>query len=78
MKKLDTNMMIYVAYTLDPRYKTSMIKDMMPDKADKVLAAVRKYFTLEWPELARHDSPSSSIELAAMLDTRPEGVSLAQ
>ena len=34
MKKLDKDVLIYVAYILDPRYKTLMIKDIILDKAE--------------------------------------------
>ena len=47
IKKLNKDTLIYTAYILDPRYKTSMIKDMILDKAKQVLTAVRKYFKSE-------------------------------
>src|SRR6266487_6011583 len=37
IKKLDKDALIYAAYILDPRYKTSIIKDIMLDKAKQVL-----------------------------------------
>ena len=77
MKKLDKDVLIYVAYILDPRCKASMIKDMMLDKAEQVLTAVRKYFKLEWPELAKDDVPSVSPQPSTSKN-RPDGVSLAQ
>ena len=44
---LNKDVLIYVAYILNPCYKTLIIKDIMLDKAKQVLAAVRKYFKLE-------------------------------
>ncbi len=77
MKKLDKDALIYVAYILDPRCKALMIKDMMLDKAEQVLTTVRKYFKLEWPELAKDDVPSVSPQPSTSKN-RPDGVSLAQ
>jgi hypothetical protein len=76
-KKLDKNALIYAAHILDPRCKTSMIKDIMLDKAEQVLTAVRKYFKSEWPELAKDDVSSLSPQ-SLTSNNRPDGVSLAQ
>src|SRR6266536_5345766 len=66
--------MIYAAHILDPRCKTSIIKDMLTDQAETTIEVARKYFKTEWPELATisssNPSPAASIE-------RPPGVSIA-
>jgi hypothetical protein len=40
IRKLEKHTMLYAAYILDPRCRTSLIKDIMPDKAKVVLLAV--------------------------------------
>jgi hypothetical protein len=39
---------IYAAHILDPRCKTSLIKDMMGDETDRIVTAVTDYFKTEW------------------------------
>jgi hypothetical protein len=56
-----------------------MIKDMMADKAERVLTAVKKYFKEEWPETVYTGIPSiSSQPLAALPATRPADMSIAR
>jgi len=69
--KLAKNAMIYATYILDPRCKTSMIKDMLTDQAETTIEVARKYFKTEWPELATISSLNPS--LAALIE-RPLGV----
>jgi hypothetical protein len=49
IRKLEKHTMLYAAHILDPRCRTSLIRDMMPDKADSILLAVQRYFKREWP-----------------------------
>ena len=65
--------MIYVAYILDPRYKVSMIKEMILSKYDTILPAVKKYFMTEWPGLTKDnlDLFASLPVTLATLETRP-------
>jgi len=65
--------MIYAVYILDPRYKTSIIKDILTDQAETTIKVARKYFKTEWPELATISSLNPS--LAASIE-RPLGVSI--
>ena len=47
IRKLEKHTMLYAAHILDPHYCTSLIRDMMPDKADSILLAVQRYFKRE-------------------------------
>ncbi len=49
IRKLEKHTMLYAAYILDPRCRTSLIRDMMLDKANSILLAVQRYFKREWP-----------------------------
>jgi hypothetical protein len=49
IRKLEKHTMLYAAYILDPRCRMSLIKDIMPDKADSILLAIQRYFKREWP-----------------------------
>jgi hypothetical protein len=52
------NAMLFAAHILDPRCKTSMIADMMPDQRDAIVSVVKKYMITEWPALAEvHETP---------------------
>jgi hypothetical protein len=75
---LGRNSMIYVAYILDPRYKVSMIKEMMPSKYDTILPAVKKYFMTEWPGLTKDnlDLFASLPVTLATPETRPPSISI--
>jgi hypothetical protein len=75
MKDLLKNAMIYAAHALDPRYKTSMIKDIMEDRAETAITAIKKYFKREWPKLAVEDV-LATLSLANS-NVRPTGISLA-
>ncbi len=68
--------MIYAAYTLDPRYKSSMIQDMMPTKATTVITSVKKYFKKEWLELAKQST--LTLTMSSSPENRPVGMSGAQ
>ncbi len=67
------NAMLFIAYILDPRYKTSIIMTMMPEKSEEILRMVKKYMTTEWPSLTEINmldlQPKASTE-------RPDGVSI--
>jgi hypothetical protein len=79
IKKLEKNSMLYTAHIRNPRCKTSMIKDMMTDKAERVITAAKKYFEEEWPEAVFTGTPSiSSQPLAALPATRPANMSVAR
>lgn len=73
---LDESPMTYAAHILDPRCRTTMIRDMMPVKAEKVLDTVREYFLENWPRLAIVENPVVTGDLATA--SRPEGTSIAQ
>jgi hypothetical protein len=68
------NAMLFAAHILDPRCKTSMIADMMPDQRDAIVSMVKKYMITEWPALAEVQilglQPEPFIE-------RPNGMSIA-
>jgi hypothetical protein len=50
--------MLYAAHMIDPRCRTSLIKDMMPDKADLlILLAIQRYFRREWPQTGFAGTP---------------------
>jgi hypothetical protein len=68
--------MIYIAHILDPRYKVSMIKEIMPSKYDTILPAVKKYFMTEWPGLTKDnlDLFASLPVTLATLETRPPSI----
>jgi hypothetical protein len=66
--------MLFAAHILDPRYKISIIANIMPDQSNAVLSIVKKYITTKWPSVAEIKTPDlqplSSIE-------RPNSVSIA-
>ncbi len=43
--------MLFTAYILDPRYKTSIITTMILEKSEEILRIVKKYITTKWPSL---------------------------
>ncbi len=49
IRKLEKHTMLYTAHILDPYYYTSLIRDMILDKADLILLAIQRYFKREWP-----------------------------
>jgi hypothetical protein len=51
------NAIIFAAHILDPRCKTSVIADMMPDQRDAIVSMVKKYMITEWPALAEVQIP---------------------
>ncbi len=65
--------MLFVAYILDPRYKTSMIVTMIPEKSEEILRMVKKYMMTKWPSLVEINildlQPEPSTE-------QPDGVSI--
>jgi hypothetical protein len=75
---LGRNSMIYAAHILDPRYKVSMIKEMMPSKYNTILPAVKKYFMTEWPGLTKDNlDPFASLPVTlATPETRPPSISI--
>ncbi|OAQ58956.1 hypothetical protein VFPPC_11895 [Pochonia chlamydosporia 170] len=77
MKKLDDQMMLFAAHILDPRYKTHQLEMMIPDQYSEIIAKVKKYFKMEWPELATLNATDSTPS-QPRLDKRPHGVSVAQ
>lgn len=42
-RKPEKNALLYAAHILDPRYRTEMIKDMMPDQNSEVIQAATEY-----------------------------------
>jgi hypothetical protein len=71
--------MLYAAYILDPRCRTSLIKDMMPDKAEVVVLAVQRYFKREWPQTGSTGTPiTASLLSIARPETRPTSVLVAR
>ncbi|KAH6722005.1 hypothetical protein BKA61DRAFT_568563 [Leptodontidium sp. MPI-SDFR-AT-0119] len=77
-KKLESNSMIYAAHILDPRYKASMIKDMMPAQFDQIIDDVKHYFKTEWLAVAGQDAPNLEHALLELGAERPFGMSIAQ
>ena len=79
IRKLEKHTMLYAAHILDPRCHTSLIRDIMPDKADSILLAVQRYFKREWPQTGFTGIPITASPLSiAMLETRPASVSVAR
>jgi hypothetical protein len=71
--------MLYAAYILDPCCRTSLIKDIMPDKAKVVLLAVQRYFKREWPQTGSTSTPiTASLLSIARPETRPTSVLVAR
>jgi len=65
--------MLFTAYILDPRYKTSMITTMMPEKSEEILRIVKKYMTTKWPSLTEINMPDLQPKAST---ERPDGVSI--
>jgi hypothetical protein len=55
-RKLEKNALLYAAHILDPRYRTEMIKDIMPDQKAEVIQAATEYLCKEWPALLELDA----------------------
>ena len=71
--------MLYAAHILDPCCRTSLIRDMMPDKADSILLAIQRYFKREWPQTGFAGIPITASPLStAMLETCPASVSVVR
>jgi len=68
MEKMEKAMMIFAAHILDPSCKTSLIKDIMPDKFDRIITLVKKYFEAEWPETVFVTLASTSSPTLALLE----------
>jgi hypothetical protein len=79
IRKLEKHTMLYAAYILDPRCRTSLIKDMIPDKADSILLAIQRYFKREWPQTGVASTPVIALLLSTALpETRPASLSVAR
>jgi hypothetical protein len=79
IRKLEKHTMLYAAHILDPRCRTPLIRDMMPDKAEIVLLAVQRYFKREWPQTGFAGTPVTASPLSTALpETRPASVSVAR
>jgi len=79
LEEMEKCTIIYAAHILDPRCKTSLIKDMMGDQTDRIVTAVTDYFKAEWPETVATGSASTSWQSSAALpDTRPADISIAR
>jgi hypothetical protein len=60
LSEMEKCTIIYAAYILDPRCKTSLIKDMIGDQAGRIVTAVTDYFKAEWPGAVATGSSSTS------------------
>ena len=79
IRKLEKHTVLYAAHILDPRCRTQLIRDMMPDKAEMVLLAVQRYFKREWPQTGFAGTPVTASPLSTALpETRPASVSVAR
>ena len=77
--------MLYIAHIFNPYCKASIIKDIMLDKVDKVITAVKRYFKEEQLKtVCTGTSIGTSLislqlqPLAALLDTQPVDMSVAR
>ena len=78
MEKMEKAMMIFAAHILDPSCKASLIKDMMPDKFDRIITSLKRYFEAEWPETVFVTPASTSPPTPALLEVRPANTSVAR
>ena len=78
MEKMEKAMMIFAAHVLDPSCKTSLIKDMMPDKFDRIITSLKRYFEAEWPETVFVTPASTSPPTPALPEARPANTSVAR
>ena len=51
MNKMAKHLMLYATHILDPRYRMSSIKALIPNKIDELHAAASGFLIKEWPEL---------------------------
>lgn len=55
-RKLEKNALLYAAHILDPRYRTEIIKDIMPDQKGEIIQAATEHLCKEWPILLELDA----------------------
>jgi hypothetical protein len=71
--------MLFAAHIVDPRCRTSLIKDMMPDKADLILLAIQRCFRRERPQTGFAGTPvTASLVSIALPEIGPGSVSVAR
>ena len=75
IRKLEKHTMLYAAHILDPRCRTPLIRDMMPDKVEMVLLAVQRYFKRKWPQTGFASTPViTSLLSTALSEACPASV----